>query len=129
MYDLNFNKNDKAIITEAENRRGYVYYEFTEESVRAIADKQAYSVVYEEWCSLLQMLYPTRLICSGLFEPFLLFDIVNGRRKDPPTEHWGSLSKPGTDGILLERFIAALEENGIKPHDSWYKVLSKSKEG
>ena len=128
MNNLNFNEQDKALITEAENRRGYAYYEFTEEKIREIAAKPAQDIEYKEWCCILQMLYPTGLICSGLFEPFLVFEIVNDRRKDPPKEHWGNLQRPGSSGILLERFIAALAEHGIEVHESWHKALAAGKE-
>ncbi|WP_195985354.1 hypothetical protein [Clostridium sp. D33t1_170424_F3] len=126
MTTLNYSEENKRTITEAENRRGYTYYEFTEEAIKNIAAKEVVSVEDGEWRSLLQMLYPDKLICSGLFEAFLVFEIKNGRRKDPPQEHWNSLVRPGSDGILLERFIATLEEHGIAVHESWRAVLQKA---
>ena len=122
--DINYSAINKALVCGADNR-GYVYYEYTEESVRRIAAKEVSTVSDREWRSLLQMLYPDCLICSGLFEPFLVFEITNGRRKDPPQEHWDSLVAPGSDGILLERFIAVLREHGIKVHESWYEALHR----
>lgn len=123
MVEMNYNLKNKALICEAENRRGYTYYEFTEATVKNIASKEAASVEDGEWRSLLQMLYPDKLICSGLFEAFLVFEIRNGRRKDPPQEHWGNLVTAGSDGVLLERFISALAEHGIKVHESWREAL------
>lgn len=128
MTTLNYSKENKLAITEAENRRGYTYYEFTEESVRAIATKAVAFVEEREWRSLLQMLYPDKLICSGLFEAFLVFEIKNGRRKDPPQEHWSDLVTPGSDGVLLVRFIAALAEHGIEVDESWHTVLKMEKQ-
>ena len=129
MNNLNFNEQDKALITEAENKRGYTYYEFTEEKIREIAAKPAQTIEYKEWCCLVQMLYPRGLICSGLFDPFLVFDIVDGKRKDPPRWHWGDLQSPGGDGsILLGRIIRALAEHGIEVHESWHKALAAGKE-
>lgn len=128
MTALNYSEENKRTIIEAENRRGYSYYEFTEEAVRTIAAKEAIDVEDGEWRSLLQMLYPDKLICSGLFEAFLVFEIKNGRRKDPPQEHWGSLVRPGSDGVLLERFIEALAEHGIEAHKSWRAVLQRAKQ-
>lgn len=128
MTALNYSEENKRTITEAENRRGYTYYEFTEETVRAIAAKAAAFVEEREWRSLLQMLYPDKLICSGLFEAFLVFEIKNGRRKDPPQEHWGDLVTPGSDGVLLERFIAALAEHGIEVDASWHTVVKMEKQ-
>lgn len=127
MTALNYSEENKRTITEAENRRGYNYYEFTEEAIRAIAAKAAAFVEDSEWRSLLQMLYPDKLICSGLFEAFLIFEIKNGRRKDPPQEHWSDLVTPGSDGVLLERFIAALSEHGIEVDESWHTVVEMEK--
>lgn len=128
MTALNYSEENKRTITEAENRRGYAYYEFTEEAVRAIAAKAAAFVEEHEWRSLLQMLYPDKLICSGLFEAFLVFEIKNGRRKDPPQEHWGDLLTPGSDGVLLERFISTLAEHGIDVDESWHTVVKMEKQ-
>lgn len=128
MTTLNYSEENKLAITEAENCRGYTYYEYTEEAVRAIATKAAAFVEEREWRSLLQMLYPDKLICSGLFEAFLVFEIKNGRRKDPPQEHWSNLVTSGSDGVLLERFIAALAEHGIEVDESWHTVMKKEKQ-
>lgn len=128
MTALNYDEKNKLTITEAENGRGYAYYEFTEETVKSIAAKEATNVEEREWRSLLQMLYPDKLICSGLFEAFLVFEIKNGRRKDPPQEHWSDLVTPGSDSVLLERFIAVLAEHGIEVHESWRAALQKAKQ-
>lgn len=128
MTALNYSEENKRTITEAENRRGYTYYEFTEAKVRIIATKAAAFVEDYEWRSLLQMLYPAKLICSGLFEAFLVFEIKDGRRKDPPQEHWGDLVTPGSDGVLLERFIDAISEHGIKVEESWHTVVKMGKQ-
>lgn len=128
MTVLNYSEENKRTIAEAENGRGYAYYVFTEEAVKAIAAKEAMSVEGTEWRSLLQMLYPDKLICSGLFEPLLIFEIKNGRRKDPPEEHWSDLVTPGSDGVLLERFISALAEHGIEAHESWRAALQRAQQ-
>lgn len=120
--DINYSAINKALVCGADNR-GYVYYEYTEESVRRIAAKEVSTVSDREWRSLLQMLYPDCLICSGLFEPLLVFEIKSGRRKDPPHEHWRDLVTPGSDGVLLERFIRALAGHGIEIHESWHKII------
>ena len=125
--NLSFDQKDKELIVQAENNRGYTYYEFTVEKTKDIAAKPVREVDYNEWCSLLQMLYPNRLICSGIFDPFLVFEIVDGKRKDPPKEYWPSINREGSSGVLIERFISALAEHGIKPHDSWYEVLAGCK--
>ena len=123
--DLHFKQEDKERIVQAENNRGYNYYEFTPEKIKAIAAKPVREVEYDEWCCFVQLLYPAGLICSGLFEPFLVFEIVDGKRKDPPNEHWPSLNRAGSDGVLIERFIGVLAAHGIKAHDTWYELLTQ----
>jgi hypothetical protein len=73
------------------------------------------------------MLYPENLICSGLFDAFLVFDIINATRKDPPKEAYANLTTTVKKSALLERIIAALNEGGIEPHESWRIALAKSK--
>ena len=120
MINLNFNQADKDRIEEAENKRGYRYYDFTEGSCKDLANKHVKELTYKDWCSLVQMLYPKELICSGLFDPFLVFHINDKNvRQDPPAGYWNSLVDKGSDGILLERIINALEENGVSVHESW----------
>lgn len=124
MTALNFKPEDKAAVQQAG-----IYYDFTEEKTREIAAKNARDVTYEEWCSLLQMLYPSTLICSGLFDPFIVFEVKNGRRKDPPKEHWRNLDEPGSNGILFNRFIKAITEHGIVVHESWEQSCTKKDGG
>lgn len=135
--NLNYNPSDKARIEAAENKRGYKYYDFTEETIKATCAKHGKEVTKGEWYALIQMLYPHDLICYGLFESFIVFKIepekgsdplnlLNGKRKDPPYEHWFNLIEEGSDGILLERIITAVEENGITVHESWHQPLQKA---
>lgn len=126
MIELNFKQEDKARI-EGEKFHSYHYYEFTEQSLRALAARDIYEIPSKECYQLVQMLYPSNLICSGLFERCLVFDIINGIRQDPPKEHWYDLATPGSNGILLERIITALEENGVEVHQSWKMALNLSK--
>ena len=126
MICLNFKQEDQKRIESAENKR-YSYFGFTEESCREIASKPLKEISASEWRSLVQMLYPKNLICSGLFEPFLVFDITkSGKRKDPPKEHFPSLDQPGSDGILLQRIIDALMENGCELHETWKIHVEKA---
>ncbi len=129
MMKLNFDPFDKTRIEEAENKRGYTYYDFTEESCKALAAKHVKDLTYPEWCSFVQMLYPHDLICSGLFEPFLVFHInKKNKRQDPPAEHWENLMDKGSNGILIERIVSVLVENGIEPHESWKSCLETARE-
>lgn len=118
---LNFREEDKAAVEAT----GYSYYDFTEEKVREIAKKGAKEVTYKEWCCLLQMLYPRCMIASGLFEPFLVFEVRNGKRKDPPKEHWPDLVNEGSAGVLLEGFVNFLDTEGITTHPSWRKLCKR----
>jgi hypothetical protein len=126
MTAFDFNQEDKARI-EGEKHHNYTYYEFTEQSIRAISAKHVKDVESREWYTLVQMLYPENLICSGLFDSFLVFDIINQKRKDPPKEAYADLVTAGKKSMLLERIIATLNEGGIEPHESWKSVLAKSK--
>lgn len=126
MNSLNFKQENRKRIEDAENKR-YAYFGFTEESCREIAAKPLKEVSTSEWRSLVQMIYPGNLICSGLFEPFLVFDITKaGKRKDPPKEHFPSLDQTGSDGVLLPRIIDALVENGCEPHETWKVHAAKA---
>jgi len=127
MIELNFKQENKAHI-EGEKNHSYSYYDFTEKSVREIANKDAHDVTGREWCSLVQMLYPENLISSGLFDAFLIFDIVKQKRKDPPKEHFYSLTDKENNGILLEHIISVIEEHGITVHKSWKAALERAAE-
>lgn len=63
MVELNFTAEDKAAVEKVG-----IHYDFTEEKTREIAAKDVRAVEYKEWCSLLQMIYPGTLICSGLYQ-------------------------------------------------------------
>lgn len=125
--NLNFKIEDKNLITSEKNHN-YRYYEFTEDTCKTIASKHVNDVDSDEWYSLVQMLYPNRLICSGLFESFLAFEIRDGKRIDPPMEHWGNLVSEGSDGVLLHRIIDVLNSNCIEEHPSWAETLKAAEE-
>jgi hypothetical protein len=125
--NMNFDPADKALI-EGEKYHSYSYHEFTEDSLRTLAAKPIQEIPGSEMYALVQMLYPHNLICSGLFDHCLVFDIVDGKRNDPPKEYWHDLASKGSDGILLDRIITALEENGVRVHESWKEALNRSKE-
>lgn len=127
MIELNFKAENKMHV-EGEKYHNYSYYDFNEQSVREIASKHAKDVTGHEWYSLVQMLYPKNLITSGLFDAFLVFDIINRKRKDPPKEYWNDLVTPGSDGVLLERIISALSEHKIDVHESWKIALKRASE-
>lgn len=117
---LNYSEKNAEKISNA----GYNYYKFTEESIREMASKPIQDLNTTQLYSLVQMLYPDKLICSGLFENVLIFKVsAKGRRIDPPVEHWMDLTSKGSDGILFVRICKVLTDAGIKIHDSWTDVI------
>lgn len=91
------------------------YYHYTETNIKKIISKDIDEVKNEEWRTLIQMLYPDKMIASGLFQPILIFDIKdNGARKDPPIEAYDSVNE------LLPKIIEFITSNSdLSFHDSW----------
>ena len=126
MGQLTFNQADKDRIVKAENNRGYIYYDFTELSCKSVAEKPLNEVSDNEWYMLVQMLFPANLICSGIFESFLVFEIKggstleSGKRQDPPMRAWQNLTVANRKGeVLLKMIVGNLTENGILVHETW----------
>lgn len=125
---MNYKEEDKSYI---EKSGRYTYYEFTSESIKDIATKNINDVTTDEWRSLVQMLYPTNMVGSGLFQPILIFRIGrDGRRIDPPIEAFNSLDDLKNGTCLLIRIIDFIKKNSdftINP--TWYKHKEKVLEG
>ena len=123
---LNYKIEDKNKI-EKSNR--YKYYEFTEDKIKKIIEKDIKEVNNEEWRLLIQMLYPNKLICSGLFQAILIFETnKNGKRIDPPEEAYDSVNEKNIDNqeTLLERIIKHINENSTFIfHESWCNYAKK----
>ena len=64
--------------------KGYSYYDFSREEVERIAKKNVKEVSTTEIRTLAQALFPQYLQCSGLFDGFLFFEVIDGVRVDPP---------------------------------------------
>jgi hypothetical protein len=120
---LNYKEDDKSLIESGR----YRYYDFTEEVVENIVSKHINDVENEEWRILLQMLYPSNMIGSGLFQPILIFKISkSGKRVDPPLEAYNSINDLKEDTCLLFKIIEHIEQNSkLKIHNSWYKAKEK----
>lgn len=120
---LNYKEDDKRLIESGK----YRYYDFTEEIVRKIVSKNINDVINEEWRILLQMLYPSNMIGSGLFQSILIFKISkSGKRVDPPLEAYNSINDLKEGTCLLFQIIEYIEKNSkFKIHDSWYEVKEK----
>lgn len=123
MSYINYKETDKKLIESAR----CVYYDFTEKIIENIVSKHINDVANEEWRILLQMLYPSNMIGSGLFQPILIFKISkSGKRVDPPLEAYNSIVDLKGDTCLLFKIIEYIEKNSkLKIHDSWYKAKEK----
>lgn len=123
MSYINYEETDKKLIESAR----CVYYDFTEKIIENIVSKHINDVANEEWRILLQMLYPSNMIGSGLFQPILIFKISkSGKRVDPPLEAYNSIDDLKGDTCLLFKIIEYIEKNSkLKIHDSWYKAKEK----
>ena len=120
---LNYKEDDKRLIESGK----YRYYDFTEEIVRKIVSKNINDVINEEWRILLQMLYPSNMIGSGLFQPILIFKISkNGKRVDPPLEAYNSINDLKENTCLLFKIIEHIEKNStFEINDSWYNAKER----
>lgn len=120
---MNYKLKNKELI---ESRGRYKYYEYTEESIKEIVSKNVNAIENNEWRTLIQMLYPDKMIGSGLFQPILIFKIKDGIRIDPPIEAYDNIGviKDGT--CLFFRIIDYIEKHSkIKIDDSWYLTKKK----
>ena len=98
---------------------GFEYYDFTPEKLEKMLSKDARDALDEELRMAVQILYPDKAICSGLFDGVLLFDIKNGKRKECPTEAYKDLlTAPEGKETLLSRILKIAKENKMKIHES-----------
>lgn len=123
---MNYKEEDKALIESA----GYIYYDFTEEKVRKIIAKKIKEVTNNEWRTLIQMLYPNKMIGSGLTDSVLIFTISQKthRRVDPPLRAYRDVQdNRGKEGSLLNQIYNALKKAGLEDaiHESWKKYCLK----
>lgn len=109
----------------------YRYYDFTEEKIKEIVNKNISDVTNEEWRIILQMLYPKCMIGSGLFQPILIFKInKDGKRIDPPEEAYNGMGELKDNDCLLFKAMNYIEKNSeLKIDDSWYKAKEKILKG
>lgn len=98
----------------------YTYYDYTKETIEEIAHKNVKDLVYQDGAILVQALYPKNLICSGLFDRFLVFECHNGDREDPPKFFFHNLDNKE----LLDKIFAMFKREKIKPHSTWETLRS-----
>lgn len=101
----------------------YHYYDYTEETIKKIAEKPLGELTYEDGATIVQAIYPDKLICSGLFDNFLIFECHNGQRKDPPMLAFRYLD----DKQLLDAIFDLFETNKIKCHEIWFQRRKNEK--
>lgn len=119
---MNYKDENKKIIENA----NYRYYQYTEEIIKTIIKKDIHIIENSEWRTLIQMLYPKNMIGSGLFQPILIFEIKNGKRKDPPIEAYNGVDDLENGSCLLIKIIDYIEKNSnLKFNKSWYIVKNK----
>ena len=116
---MDYKEEDKSLIEKSSR---YKYYDFTKEKIKQIISKNITDVDNEEWRILLQMMYPNKMIGSGLFQPILIFKInKQGKRVDPPVEAYNKIDK-----VLLPKIMKHIEKNSeLKIHNSWYDAKAQ----
>lgn len=103
----------------------YDYYDFNKEIVDQIAQKNIKDVTFADTSILAQALFPQYLLCSGLFDNFILFEVEDGVRVDPPIYCYRNLrSYLNNDNIVkVNRLAFEIEDlfikNKIVYSDSW----------
>lgn len=116
-------KEENKKLVELSGR--YKYYDFNEEMIKEIVKKDIQDVTPIEWRTLIQMIYPTRMIGSGLVHSILIFKM----RKDGVKillEDYNSLDKIKNQDCLLFKIVRHIKENSkIKLHNSWNKTIKK----
>ena len=125
---LTFKEENKQIIT-GECRHNYTYYEYTPEIIQKIVNKHPNDLSNDEWRTLIQMLYPDSLICSGLIQPILLFHIKDKYRVDPPYLAFNSIvdKNKKINCTLYEKIYNFLLENEVVMQSGWKEVLETIK--
>lgn len=112
---MNYKEEDKKYI---EKSGRYCYYEFTKKEIKRVISRDINEVEANDFKMLIQMIYPTNMIASGLFQPILIFRIgINGKRIDPPIEAYDSIKQ------LLSKIISHVKSHSdLQFHESWEKI-------
>lgn len=119
-----------------ENIKGkrYDYFEFSREKIQEIASKDIAEINYKDAATLVQALFPNYLICSGLFDSFIMFETRNGIRIDPPKYWYRNLRSYLNNNEelkynrLIDEMIDLFNQNDIVPHQSWLDFCNMLKE-
>lgn len=112
----------------------YCYFDFSREEVERIAKKNVKEVSTAEIRTLVQALFLQYLQCSGLFDGFLLFEVVNGERIDPPKYCYATCNSylDNNDKVKANRLIEEIEDlfeqNEIDCSEDWKSYFRQAKE-
>lgn len=124
--NLEIDEDAKKIITTAEGGR-YRYFDYTKEKVQAVASLTLEELKVEDGFVLVQALFPKYLICNGIFDNFLMFEIKNGKRVDPPKYFCGNLDEyinnDENSNFLLEEIKDLFEKNEIHYSKDWVDLF------
>ena len=125
---LEIDEEAKRIITTAEGGR-YEYFDYTKEKIQEIASKNLDDIKMIDADVLVQALFPKYLICGGLFDCFLMFEIKKNRRADPPKYCYSDLTsylnndKESKFNYLASEIIDLFKVNDIQYNEQWNKLL------
>ncbi len=112
----------------------YHYFDFSREEIEKIAKKNVKEVTPVEIRTLAQALFPQYLQCSGLFDGFLFFDVIDGVRIDPPKYCYATCNSylNNNDRVKVNRLIDEIEDlfkqNEIDCSDDWKEYFRQAKE-
>lgn len=124
---LEINEEAKNIITNAR----YSYFDYTKEKIQEIANKNLEDLKHKDACVLVQALFPNYLICGGLFDAFLMFEIEDNKRVDPPKYCYSNLTsyldnnKKLKFNHLASEIIDLFETNNIQYNEEWHKLIKE----
>lgn len=125
---LEIDEEAKKIITTAEKNR-YTYWDYTKEKIEQIASKNLNDLKITDAFVLVQALFPKYLVCSGLFDCFLMFEIKNNKRFDPPKYYYANLTSYLNNNnelkfnYLASEIIDLFKVNNIDYNKQWDKIL------
>ena len=131
--NLEMNKDFKENIISAENGR-YTYYDYDLQTIKDIAKVDPHNeLTYNNVATLVQVLFPEYLVCSGLFDSFIMFKVKNGRRSDSPKYCYRSLdsylnnNNDKKDNLLIEEIVDLFKQNNIDYNKIWDEALERIK--